>query len=127
MLEQIMMVMLAALAIDQLTGILTSVDLLEGARARFRKTFPRIGKLSWCGYCQSFWLSGIAGIILPMDTITFLFPFFWMGLLFKCGFLWMVIFGVRNYINQAFSLMVAAEESITSHVTNDQDPDSSQK
>jgi hypothetical protein len=128
MLEQIALAMLVALATDQLTGILTSVDILEGARAWFRRTFPSVGKLSWCGYCQSFWLSGLAGMVLPMDAVAILFPFAWMGFLFKWIFLWMVIFGARNYMNQAFSLMVASEEFVKMYVTpSDQDPGSSQK
>ncbi len=61
----ILTLILVALAIENLTDILVTVDFLEGWRAKFEAMFPRIGRLARCKYCQSFWLSGVAALLLP--------------------------------------------------------------
>ena len=57
---------LSALAIDDLTDILTSVDLLERPRLWFQLAFPRLGKIAVCAYCQSGWLSIPTAVFLVM-------------------------------------------------------------
>jgi len=55
---------LSALAIDNLTDILTSVDLLERPRLWFQLAFPRLGKIAVCAYCQSWWLCIPTSVVL---------------------------------------------------------------
>ena len=48
--------LLSVLAVDNLSHILTSVDLFERFRKWVQDNF-KFGKLAVCAYCQSFWLS----------------------------------------------------------------------
>jgi len=52
---------LTCFAINNLTDILTSIDffILSTFRQWFQDTFPKLGKIVICKYCQSFWLSGL--------------------------------------------------------------------
>jgi hypothetical protein len=59
---------LSALAIDNLTDILTTVDLLEKPRLWFQVFFPRLRKLAACAYCQAWWLC------IPTSIIVVMFP-----------------------------------------------------
>lgn len=44
------------LAIENLSDILTTVEWLEGARAWYKKAFPKLERLAGCKYCQMFWM-----------------------------------------------------------------------
>lgn len=50
---------LLVLAVDNVSDMLTNLDLLEWARNILDKV-PFFGKIGRCKYCQSFWLLGIA-------------------------------------------------------------------
>lgn len=60
-----------ALAIDNATDILTTVDLLEPLRTRFDAAYPRFSKIGRCKFCMSFWLSGLAGLAFPFLGMSF--------------------------------------------------------
>lgn len=47
---------LIIIAIENIADILTSVDLLDGARTWYKKAFPKLERLATCKYCQMFWL-----------------------------------------------------------------------
>jgi hypothetical protein len=57
---------LLAMAISNLSDMLTMADLFERPREWFFTTFPRVGKLAICKYCQSWWMAGAAsfGLVL---------------------------------------------------------------
>ena len=57
---------LSVFAINNITNILTTVDLLESSRIKFQTKFPKIGKLAVCCYCQSFWLSMIVSGLMTV-------------------------------------------------------------
>jgi hypothetical protein len=114
MVVQLLLIPILAIAIDQITDMTTSLDLLEGIRAKFRLTFPRLAKLSWCSFCQSFWLSGIAAWFMPMDIAYLVFNCFF----FKWGLAWLAIFAVRNYINRHFALVSTTEDMIRSQISD---------
>lgn len=59
---------LSSLAIDDLTNILTTVDLLEKPRLWFQLFFPRLRKIAVCAYCQSWWLC------IPTSVVLVTFP-----------------------------------------------------
>jgi len=59
---------LSSLAIDNVTSILTSVDLLERPRLWFASKLPRLANLASCAFCQSWWLcfpTGISVVYFP--------------------------------------------------------------
>jgi len=72
--------LLSVLAIDNLTNILTTVDLLEWPRIKFQLMFPRLGKLATCHYCQAFWLSGPAAYFLLYGPAEFKIIVLWLAL-----------------------------------------------
>lgn len=57
---------LLVLAIDNITDIVSTVDLLAPAREWFKAKFPKFGKIAECRYCQSLWLSAIATGFCPV-------------------------------------------------------------
>lgn len=76
----LLLMLLTALAIENLTDMLVTVDLLESWRLRFEAAFPTIGKIAKCKYCQSFWLSGLAAFALPALDMTGGFFIVWFSL-----------------------------------------------
>jgi hypothetical protein len=67
---------LFAMAIGNLSDMLTMVDFLERPRAWTFSTFPRLGKIAVCKYCQSWWMSCIAspGLVLWAWPATLALP-----------------------------------------------------
>jgi hypothetical protein len=62
---------LTVLAVENLSHILTTVDLLEPIRCWLQARLGKLGKLATCGYCQSFWLSIAAAYFLINDPLPF--------------------------------------------------------
>lgn len=114
--NNLVLIFLIAIVIDQVTDIIATVDLIEGLRARFRKAFPSIAKLSWCSFCQSFWLSMVIGLFLPLSMVSGLFAWPLLGFVAKWVVVWMLLFGTRNYINKVTSLANAAEDFIRLYI-----------
>lgn len=52
-------------AIDNLTDLLTTLPQLTSIREWWKNKFPKLARLSWCVYCQSFWLSIAAAFFTP--------------------------------------------------------------
>lgn len=86
--------LLTILAINQLSRILTSVDLLEDARFWFGATFPKFQKLSICVFCQTFWFSGIASYFL-VDLIKVSSPW-----LFNYAVVWLAVHWICEIVNE---------------------------
>ena len=62
---------LTILAVENLSHILTTVDLLEPVRCWLQARLGKLGKLAVCGYCQSFWLSILAAYFLINGPLPF--------------------------------------------------------
>jgi hypothetical protein len=63
----ILNMLLFVLAIENLTDMMVNLEFLEKHRLWFESSFPTIGKLARCKYCQSFWLSAAAAWMLPTE------------------------------------------------------------
>jgi len=63
--------LLGVLAIEHITAIFTSVDLLDGMRKWLSGKQGRLGrivyKIATCQFCESFWLCLIFGFWFPID------------------------------------------------------------
>jgi len=112
---EIILIALVALAIENATDILTTVDLLEKQRKWFRNRFPRIGKLATCSYCQTFWLSGIAGFFLPMTLLSCLFDCTMVGFLLKWAVLWLAIARTANLFGIAYAVGNSIEDFLSQY------------
>jgi hypothetical protein len=66
MLEFLFLFAILALAVANLSNLLTTVDLLECPRKWFERNFPRLAKLATCQLCQSFWMSGASSVFLSL-------------------------------------------------------------
>jgi hypothetical protein len=77
-----MLFVLFSMAISNLSDILTTVDLLVKPRDWFALTFPRLGKIATCKYCQSWWMSGAASVGLVSWAWPSVLPVpFWVSVL----------------------------------------------
>lgn len=98
-----------AFAIERLTEVTTHLDLLEGMRSRIKRMFPRIGILAECKFCQTFWLSMVAGWTMSFPVISCLFPDPIVGYVAKSMVLWFSCWGLAlvmdeymdRYLNRA--------------------------
>ena len=63
--------LLTVIAVENLSHILTTVDLLESPRAWLQDRLGKLGKLAACGYCQSLWLSVAAAYWLVNGPLPF--------------------------------------------------------
>lgn len=79
----ILFFLLMCIAINNLTDILSNVDLLHGCRTWFQHKFPRLGKIATCQYCQSFWLSGIGTFIFLENQLNVYNILIWIVLWFS--------------------------------------------
>jgi len=112
---ELLLIALFALAIENLTDILTTVDLLEKQREWFRNKFPRIAKLATCAYCQTWWLSGIAGLFLPLTLVSCLFDCAILGFLAKWIVLWLVISRTANLFGIAHAVCNSIEDFLAQY------------
>jgi hypothetical protein len=62
----LLLFVLFVLAIDNITDIVSTVELLKPMREKFKAKFPGFAKLAECRYCQSFWLSGLVSAVCPL-------------------------------------------------------------
>jgi hypothetical protein len=69
-------------AIDNLSDMITYLDLFDKPRTWFQNKFPKLGKLVTCRLCQSMWLSGFMSIWFFTEQIplTIQFIVFWLAL-----------------------------------------------
>jgi hypothetical protein len=106
------------MAIENLTDILTTVDLLEKQREWFRNKFPKISKLATCSYCQTWWLSGIAALVLPLTIISDLFNTCTIiGFLIKWIVLWLVLARTANFIGIAYVVCNSVEDFLAQYIS----------
>lgn len=107
--EYFFLFLMTTLAIERLTEITTTVDSLECLRAFWEKMFPKVQLLATCKFCQTFWLSGIIGIITPFSLIQGLAFNLFIGFILKSFILWLSLWGMAliwsefmdRYLNRA--------------------------
>ena len=105
-------IFMAAIAIDNLTEIivdtLPSIDLpVIKWYGKFvcwlRTKFPKLGKITECQYCQSFWLSG------PVAYSLFVVDWQWM----RVAIVWLVLHRLaqifREFCRRYFYVVIEAE------------------
>lgn len=78
MLEFIVLFACLVVAINNLTSILTTVDLLEQPRLWLGLRLGRFAKIVQCKYCQSFWLSGLSTLFVTNISYAVSLNF-WIG------------------------------------------------
>jgi hypothetical protein len=113
---ELLLIALIALAIENLTDILTTVDLLEKQREWFRNKFPKVAKLATCNYCQTWWLSGIAGLFLPLTLVSCLFDCEILGFLIKWIVLWLVIARTANFFGVAYAVGNSIDDFLSQYI-----------
>lgn len=76
------MFVLLTIAVENLADIFVTVGFLEPYREWFENAVPSLAKVARCHYCQTFWLSGLACVLL-MPICAPMVPVFWLAM-HKC-------------------------------------------
>ena len=106
-----MFIVVAAIAIEGMSELLSSLDELEEVRVWMARRLGRFARISWCKFCQTFWLSMIASaafvvywMILPARDIflsdVLLWGLTWVGT-------WMATFRLSTVMDDAFGWIEA--------------------
>ena len=97
-------------AIDNLSDMITYLDLFNKPRTWFQNKFPKLGKLATCRLCQTFWLSGFMSIWFFMEQIPLPIQFivFWLAL--HRIILFVEEFGERYFNRAPSSLFVTIKK-----------------
>jgi hypothetical protein len=120
---EITLILLVAIAIENITDILTTVDLLEKKREWFRNKFPKIGKLATCNYCQTWWLSGIVALFIPLTLVSGIFECAILGYVVKWIVGWLVISRVANFFGVTYAVCNSIEDFLSQYI-NEKSQDS---
>lgn len=109
-------------AIDNLSDMITYLDLFEKPRTWFQNKFPRLGKLATCRLCQTMWLSGFMSIWFFMEQIPLSIQFivFWLAL--HRIILFVEEFGERYFNRAPSSLFVTIKKEEDVMVGKEFDP-----
>lgn len=121
MLGYFILLVMCAIAIENLSDILVTVPWLEPLRKIFENDFSEIGTLARCKYCQMFWMSGLLAMFFPVV------PFGGFPTIVSCFLVWLCSHKIAQWsdsLNKEHLVEIPEEHSDGQEESQEQEKES---